>query len=359
MSQHLQQSATEKLRLHWSRLRFLPLGHYRTDNPQLKSCGSIEASVFLAWYYRDCMQSATEKLRLHWSLANLRVSSTDSPSIRNWKVAAPLKLVFCCWQNLKVSTIRNWKVAAPLKRTHDWRRSHQLYINPQLKSCGSIEAYILGIQLCGVGLQSATEKLRLHWSYYDQDDPNFPESHNPQLKSCGYIEAAQILRMAWSIIINPQLKSCGSIEAPLTLDVMIMVHLQSATEKLRLHWSYLCGIRAGGFQLPIRNWKVAAPLKLAYDGVYFSPWFYNPQLKSCGSIEAVSFFMAINANDLQSATEKLRLHWSKKNTDPSTLTAINPQLKSCGSIEATKIYLSESPTNFNPQLKSCGSIEAD
>ena len=40
-------------------------------------------------------------------------------------------------------TIRNWKVAAPLKAVHNDWASGLLSGNPQLKSCGSIEGRVI------------------------------------------------------------------------------------------------------------------------------------------------------------------------------------------------------------------------
>ena len=132
------QSATEKLRLHWSVCSCFPECPF-DSNPQLKSCGSIEAgnnSCKSIWHYS---------------------------AIRNWKVAAPLKVSVFSEVAIIHPAIRNWKVAAPLKVKGRFFRRIITTFNPQLKSCGSIEGSIV----C---------------------QPPSRATYNPQLKSCGSIE---------------------------------------------------------------------------------------------------------------------------------------------------------------------------
>ena len=207
----MQQSATEKLRLHWSHWQSLVF-QTGAGNPQLKSCGSIEAT----W-----VGSTVHSLHL---------------PIRNWKVAAPLK-PWTLWKSKNgTRSIRNWKVAAPLKL-------QSLINSPD-----------------GTNTQSATEKLRLHWSTLKSLSALKCTPFNPQLKSCGSIEAESSCTIPLFTDSNPQLKSCGSIEAEMNVAALSKLAVirnwkvaaplkpnwyndlqnrqqQSATEKLRLHWS--------------------------------------------------------------------------------------------------------------------------
>ena len=233
-------------------------------NPQLKSCGSIEA--FLGYTF-------------------LFVCLT---TIRNWKVAAPLKQSTDYFDGISTSsTIRNWKVAAPLKLVLNGVNAIMFWNNPQLKSCGSIEAIHCHWHRHHYRHQSATEKLRLHWSTCGlcQDQGKKPSIRNWKV-------AAPLKRMfevpLWQKTgDNPQLKSCGSIEAPTTLRMSWICCKQSATEKLRLHWSSNMG-----YSIDLND-KQSATEKLR---LHWSP-------------------CPITLPDHippQSATEKLRLHWSLK-----------------------------------------------
>ena len=181
------------------------------NNPQLKSCGSIEGTPSLSTLSDTNIQSATEKLRLHWRHLPLQVPinlygnpqlkscgsieglqsclrhSSLMSSIRNWKVAAPLKGRWCNMQSSPICTIRNWKVAAPLKglkfyHNKDWNSSIRNW-----KVAAPLKVTNPCFHTPKVG-QSATEKLRLHWR------DNLTYCHAP------------------IAIVNPQLKSCGSIE---------------------------------------------------------------------------------------------------------------------------------------------------
>ena len=175
-----------------------------------------------------------------------------------------------------------------------------VFINPQLKSCGSIEASFL-----------------FHVSASSHD--------NPQLKSCGSIEArctyltklnkSQTIRnwkvaaplkqkkkekKVLSIVHNPQLKSCGSIEASPNFGTgkwgWKTIRNWKVAAPLKRKWCWL-GRR---YKIStIRNWKVAAPLKLKVSTNCSGCTTYNPQLKSCGSIEAKS---VSNQNILFSTT---------------------------------------------------------
>ena len=176
-------------------------------------------------------------MRLHWSLVCFPIDHFCFTSIRNWKVAAPLKPSLLLCLRIQLPPIRNWKVAAPLKpECRNVIRDINTG-NPQLKSCGSIEA---------------------------DNNPTSPTplQFNPQLKSCGSIEARHDISSTIDYLCNPQLKSCGSIEA----------HI--------VRWSASFGYSS------IRNWKVAAPLKQKIKRVWKLLVSGNPQLKSCGSIEA-------------------------------------------------------------------------
>ena len=183
------------------------------------------------------------------------------------------------------------------------------WCNPQLKSCGSIEGSC---------------KMPMTLSM-----PN----RNPQLKSCGSIEGSCKMPMTLSMPNrNPQLKSCGSIEGTLFSSWVILVHKQSATEKLRLHWRAAKNVMREWSNLQSATEKLR--LHWRHCVFYFTVNIYsNPQLKSCGSIEGDCKIKRVG------------------------ILSINPQLKSCGSIEGSQ----DSPPVYdvvdNPQLKSCGSIE--
>ena len=255
------------------------------------------------------LQSATEKLRLHWR-SNLAVSRLSQfATIRNWKVAAPLK-VWSFWDlyhivyynpQLKscgsiegipnilytwyVSTIRNWKVAAPLKvRNREYPRACILF-NPQLKSCGSIEGESPPAAISAKLLQSATEKLRLHWrlmmknaktTYLQQSATEKLRLHwrtgQKKTFTAKFRQSAtEKLRLHWRhsrhgiddlhFIYNPQLKSCGSIEGcqalitRCTITTAIRNWKVAAPLKVIHLWDYI------QYRHTIRNWKVAAPLK--------------------------------------------------------------------------------------------------
>ena len=254
--------------------------------------------------------------------------------------------------------IRNWKVAAPLKLVLGLVALMVLLFNPQLKSCGSIEAKNEHWCFASSQDQSATEKLRLHWS----------PSDCLRVAGVDIQSATEKLRLHWS------LKSFWTRHVN---------GYQSATEKLRLHWSEIKCNWLFWVVPTIRNWKVAAPLKLIWPGVYAPslPQSATEKLRLHWS-EFESILMSQHLQ--QSATEKLRLHWSRLRFLPlGHYRTDNPQLKSCGSIEAKssatdcfglcqqsateKLRLHWSLFDLvcmhrayhNPQLKSCGSIEAN
>ena len=205
-------------------------------------------------------------------------------------------------------TIRNWKVAAPLKAGIDIDEL-PIVSNPQLKSCDSIEGSMGRMFL-------RSHSTILNW------------------KVATPLKEEWFKCMLWTLIFNPQLKSCGSIEGIIHSVEHVLKTKQSATEKLRLHWSNR--------------------ILLAFITDY-----YNPQLKSCGSIEGIIHSVEHVLKTKQSATEKLRLHWSNRILLAFITDYYNPQLKSCGSIEAKqKRQHSRHHHHSNPQLKSCGSIEA-
>ena len=136
-------------------------------------------------------------------------------------------------------------------------------------------------------------------------------------------------------LCNPQLKSCGSIEAG--LDLFIYPSILTT----------------------IRNWKVAAPLKLDFLSLKLSKSSFNPQLKSCGSIEATGIKTKLYQWFYQSATEKLRLHWSNgypPSNNKKALTIRN--WKVAAPLKHRRHWCHQLDQDANPQLKSCGSIEA-
>ena len=282
-------------------------------NPQLKSCGSIEGSYRFEFpTAAKLQQSATEKLRLHWRIGYIYQTSRPFLSIRNWKVAAPLK-VYIPLQRVRIFiAIRNWKVAAPLKGDKIQARGYSLFH------------------------QSATEKLRLHWRTLCLIFTLQPKSNNPQLKSCGSIEGfCNDKVQARTLFSNPQLKSCGSIEGK-THKILwwwntISIRNWKVAAPLKEKYAAL----AKALAITIRNWKVAAPLKVGIRVDVGVCDCCNPQLKSCGSIEGV------------------------RTNLPRSRLDCNPQLKSCGSIEGVLVEEPGGVDVINPQLKSCGSIEGN
>ena len=279
-------------------------------------------------------------------------------SIRNWKVAAPLKEVkICRWILIIMSSIRNWKVAAPLK---DW---------------------LLTLLTADFTVQSATEKLRLHWRWAmwlacwhspcsirnwkvaaplkvgnDKGEKTL-DAFNPQLKSCGSIEgnsnpciqlalhwqsATEKLRLHWrSYIISP---------------LLLPTH-QSATEKLRLHWRIWCKFGNFSVKAPIRNWKVAAPLKVRtrvqvlQQRTTIRNWKVAAPLKVCKKPS----IMYVTKN--QSATEKLRLHWRRYPKTEQLEQRTIRNWKVAAPLKGRIPAFSRGCLAHNPQLKSCGSIE--
>ena len=86
--------------------------------------------------------------------------------------------------------IRSLNAAAPLKPISSGDRGSVNGLNPQLKRCGTIEAFT-----------------------YSPSAALTSSSTNPQLKRCGTIEADQMDPCICSFLANPQLKRCGTIEA--------------------------------------------------------------------------------------------------------------------------------------------------
>ena len=188
-------------------------GFFFSDNPQLKSCGSIEGLMTEFPHGHFWQQSATEKLRLHWRFQNCALSQNP---VFGQSATEKLRL--------------HWRTVGTHRQTAKFR------CNPQLKSCGSIEGIYLGIiqfikksirnwkvaaplkakiwldWLACLHCQSATEKLRLHWRNL---------KIMVRLTVCMVQSATEKLRLHWrSTILSKISKNC----------------LQSATEKLRLHW---------------------------------------------------------------------------------------------------------------------------
>ena len=326
------QSATEKLRLHWS-YKKIENQWQMQKNPQLKSCGSIEAmsSISLPVVFpinpqlKSCGSIEADSITaaIFCFLLNPQLKSCGSieaistqqevlqiTSIRNWKVAAPLKPMVSIRLIPFITPIRNWKVAAPLKQ------NLVFWIQQYLDQ------------------QSATEKLRLHWSSgmagaMTAVRPTIRNwkvaaplkrdwvprglaapKYNPQLKSCGSIEASSSPLCAYANLPNPQLKSCGSIEARLSSSGLSGSEVQSATEKLRLHWSVLFAVVCICQFAQSATEKLRLHWSLILRFLQLILTASNPQLKSCGSIEAGSGGYDEDNLKVQSATEKLRLHWS-------------------------------------------------
>ena len=189
-----------------------------------------------------------------------------------------------------------------------------MVFNPQLKSCGSIEGAGYRRRHQANQHQSATEKLRLHWRKFliSVSGEDF-FSRNPQLKSCGSIEGSSVyLDLSRGSTIR-NWKVAAPLKALALQKAALSIDLQSATEKLRLHWRKSTQQSSSVLLSTIRNWKVAAPLKVEYPNFPFSQLVFNPQLKSCGSIEGIQ--------------DKTISPWPNN----------NPQLKSCGSIEGSMV----------------------
>ena len=223
------QSATEKLRLHW-RKNHVPYEYLGCPaNPQLKSCGSIEGL---------------------WKIDG------DKPvqiAIRNWKVAAPLKVkIIALANNIKCNP--QLKSCGSIEGKSLGIGHNNNYTNPQLKSCGSIEGYHMPVQ-----------------------EP-FPY-HNPQLKSCGSIEGYHMPVQEPFPYHNPQLKSCGSIEGTCVFGGL------TDTRAIR-NWKVAAPLKAQIQALrllvlpSIHNWKVAAPLKAHTSSRHVMSTPCSPQLKN-------------------------------------------------------------------------------
>ena len=290
---------------------------------------------FPVWQFG--LQSATEKLRLHWRLMTSNAAETvKATTIRNWKVAAPLKVKGMFLVCDQLSPIRNWKVAAPLKDQKPGELIMWKFINPQLKSCGSIEGRRLQNILLHLIQQSATEKLRLHWrlnkfwiiSWIWSAIRNWKVAAPLKDRRIGELSggqqqqsATEKLRLHWrnARLILYEVGKSQSATEKLRLHWRMgkqwdkaLAPVQSATEKLRLHWRSnivyttrkwitcnpqlkSCGSIEGqsiksriqSYNRAIRNWKVAAPLKESWVSTIRSPSHNNPQLKSCGSIEGI------------------------------------------------------------------------
>ena len=214
--------------------------------------------------------------------------------------------------------------------------------------------------------------------------PWCPFQYNPQLKSCGSIEAwlrlsrstinfcpirnwkvaAPLKRMTTKLIQhrltdNPQLKSCGSIEAIATMTMILMMMMTIRNWKVAAPLKHPTQHTITPTPSAIRNWKVAAPLKLTHVGESLSVygpirnWKVAAPLKLVSGINTDIFFVPAIRNWKVAAPLKLGNYKTRYIHHTN-----NPQLKSCGSIEAPLRPLWRLRSFCNPQLKSCGSIEA-